>query len=102
MTLTYKRSKSTISPPLIDTTSSKKVVYIRKDVVERQRTDELTGETYRYYEYDEAKVPKAEYERYQREMESREVRQVRADTDYIALMTGVDLYEMEVPDEQDI
>lgn len=89
MTLNYRKSESTISPPLIDTTSSKKVVYIRKDVVEKQWTDELTGEAYTYYEYDEAKVSKAEYERYQQE-------QVRADVDYIALMMGVDLEETEV------
>lgn len=89
MTLTYKRSESTLFPPLIDAASSKKVVYIRKDVVEGQRTDELTGETYTYYEYLEAKVPKAEYKEYQQE-------QVRADVDYIALMMGVDLEETEV------
>lgn len=91
MTLNYRRSESTISPPLIDTISSKKVVYIRKDIVEGQRTDELTGETCTYYEYDEAKIPKAEYEKYLREMESWESQQQRADIDYIALMTGIDL-----------
>lgn len=95
MTLNYKRSESTISPPLIDTASSKKVVYIRKDVVEKQRTDELTGEAYTYYEYDEAKIPKVEYERYLREKESREIQQQRADIDYLAFMTGVDLEETE-------
>lgn len=91
MNLNYKKSESAIAPPQIDTTSSKKVVYIRKNIAEERRTDELNGETYIRYRYDEAKIPKAEYTQYQREMESREMRQVRADTDYIALMVGVEL-----------
>lgn len=91
MTLTYKRSESTISPPLIDATSSKKAVYIRKGVVEKQWADELTGETYTYYEYMEAKVPKAEYEKHLQE-------QTRADLDYLALMMGVDLEGSEEPE----
>lgn len=93
MTLNYKKSESSIRPSLTDTTSSKKVVYIRKDVEEKRRTDEVTGETYTYYEYLEAKVPKAEYEQYLREKESREVEQIRADVDYISFMTGVNLEE---------
>lgn len=95
MILSYKRSGSALPPLLVDTTSSKKVVYIRKDVVEKQRTDEMTGESYTYYEYLEAKIPKTEYGRYLKEKEREEVRQIRADTDYIALMTGVDLDETE-------
>ncbi len=89
MILTYKKSESNISPPLIDTTSSKKVVYLRQNIVEKQRTDELTGETYTYYEYDEAKVPKAEYQEHLQQ-------QTRADVDYLAFMTGVSLDETEV------
>lgn len=87
MTLNYKKSESSIYPELIDTTSSEKVVYLRKDVEEKQRTDEITRETYTYYEYLEAKVSKADYEKRLQE-------QQRADIDYIALMTGVDLEEM--------
>lgn len=88
MTLTYKRSESTISPPLIDATSSKKVVYIRKDIVEKQRTDKTTGELYIYYEYLEAKILKSEYGEHLQ-------KQTRADLDYLALMMGVDLEESE-------
>lgn len=86
MDLNYKESESTIHPALVDTESSKKVVYIRKDITEKQRTDEITGGTRTYYEYLEAKVPKAEYEKHLQE-------QTRADVDYIALMTGIDLEE---------
>ena len=82
MNLNYKKSQSTVYPHLADTTSSKTTVYLRKNVEEKQRTDEFSGETHTYYEYQEAKVPKAEYEEYLRE-------QMRADIDYIAAMGGM-------------
>lgn len=88
MTLNYKKSESAASPPLIDAASSKKVVYLRKDIAEKQRIDPTTGQTCAYYEYLEAKIPKAQYEKHLQE-------QARADIDYIALMTGVDLEETE-------
>lgn len=88
MNLNYKKTQSKIYPELIDATSSKKVVYLRKDISEKQRTDELTGQIYTYYEYLEAKVPKEEYQAHLQQ-------QQRADIDYIALMTGVDLEETE-------
>lgn len=87
MTLNYEKSQSGTSPSPIDTTSSQTTVYLRKNVEKKQRTDEMTGETYTYYEYLEAKVSKADYEKHLQE-------QTRADVDYIALMTGVDLEEM--------
>lgn len=65
MTLHFYKSQSTVKPELLDTTSSKKVVYIRQNIVELERDDELTGDTHTYYEYDEAKLTKAEYEKYQ-------------------------------------
>lgn len=86
MNLTYRKSESTIYPQLIDAASSKTTVYIRKNVEKKQRADEITRKTYTYYEYEEAKVPKAEYEKYLQE-------QTRADVDYIAFMTGIDLGE---------
>lgn len=86
MNSTYRKSESSIYPQLIDTTSSKTTAYIRRNVEEKQREDEITGETYTYYEYEEAKVPKAEYEKHLQE-------QARADIDYIAFMTGIDLGE---------
>lgn len=88
MNFNYKKSQSIIYPQLADTTSSKTTVYLRKNVEEKQRTDEMTDDIYTYYEYDEAKIPKAQYEKHLQE-------QARADIDYIALMTGVDLEETE-------
>ena len=68
MTLNFYKSESNVKPELLDTTSSKKVVYIRQNVVELEKTDENTGETYTYYEYEEAKLTKEEYEKYKEEL----------------------------------
>lgn len=72
MTLNFYTSHSTVKPELLDTTSSKKVVYIRQNIVELEETDEISGETYTYYEYEEAKLTKAEYERYLEEVNTNE------------------------------
>ena len=91
MKLNYKKSQSSIKPDLIDTTSSKKYVYLRKNVVEINSKDEQSGEDRSYFEYDEAKLTKSEYEEYLKELSILDIQQQRADIDYIALMTGVDL-----------
>ena len=70
MTLNFYKSESNIKPELLDTTSSKKVVYIRQNVVELETTDQLTNETHTYYEYEEAKLTKEEYEKYLEELTS--------------------------------
>lgn len=93
MKLNYVKSQSTEYPELIDTTSSKTVVYLRKNVVEKQVKNEVTGDTYTMYEYDEAKLTKAEYKQYLDELSLMNLEQQRADIDYIAFMTGVDLEE---------
>lgn len=91
MKLNYKKSQSLIKPDLIDTTSSKKYVYLRQNVVEVNSTDEQSGEDRSYFEYDEAKLTKGEYEEYLKELSILDIQQQRADIDYIALMTGIDL-----------
>lgn len=92
MILNYIKSESTIKPELIDTISSKKVVYLRKNINEKKR--DIEGESQTYYEYDEAKLTKGEYEEYKIQLATLDIRQQRADIDYIALMTGVDLGEV--------
>ena len=67
----YIKSQSSVYPTLIDTTSSKKYVYLRQNVVEKQ-TEETDEETHIYYEYDEAKLTKEEYEQYLKEINSTE------------------------------
>ena len=64
MKLEFYKSSSSVKPELIDTTSSKKVVYIRKNIVEVQKDDAV------FYEYDEAKLTKAEYQEYLKELEA--------------------------------
>ena len=64
MNLYFKKSQSTVKPELVDTTSSKKVVYIRQNIVETV-VDDTT-----FYEYDEAKLTKSEYAEYLKELEA--------------------------------
>ena len=64
MKLEFYKSSSSVKPEMIDTTSSKKVVYIRQNIVEIQKDDTI------FYEYDEVKLTKAEYEEYLKELEA--------------------------------
>lgn len=52
--------ESTVYPQLIDATSSKKWVYIRKNIKEESRTDE-EGNSYAVWTFDETKIPKDVY-----------------------------------------
>ena len=89
MKLNYIKSQSSVKPDLVDTTSSKTVVYLRQDIVENIKTDEMSGEKTVFYEYEEAKLTKAEYQEYLKELEIIDIQQQRADIDYIMLMTGI-------------
>ena len=91
MKMNYTKSESTIKPELVDTSSSKTTVYLRKNIIEKERVDEETGESTLYYEYDEAKLTKEEYQEYLKELEIMDIRKQRADIDYIALVSGIDL-----------
>lgn len=91
MYINYIKSESTIKPKLVDTTSSKKYTYLRKDIIETQKAGEFSNETITYYEYQEAKLTKQEYQEYLAELSIIDIQQQRADIDYIAIMTGVDL-----------
>lgn len=64
MNLYFKKSQSSVKPTLIDTTSSKKVVYIRQNIAEVQKDNIV------FYEYDEAKLTKSEYQEYLKELEA--------------------------------
>ena len=91
MKMNYTKSESTIKPELVDTTSSKTAVYIRKNIIEKERMDKETGDSTTYYEYEEAKLTKEEYQEYLKELEIIDIQQQRADIGYIALMSGIDL-----------
>ena len=91
MKLNFIKSQSSVKPDLVDTTSSKVVVYLRQNIVENIKTDEMSGEETVFYEYEEAKLSKEEYQEYLKELEIIDIQQQRADIDYIALMAGIDL-----------
>ena len=91
MKLNYIKSQSSVKPDLVDTTSSKVVVYLRQNIVENIKTDEMSGKETVFYEYEEAKLTKAEYQEYLKELEIIDIHKQRADIDYIALMSGIDL-----------
>ena len=91
MILNYVKSQSSIKPELIDTTSSKTSVYIRQNIVEVEKTNESDDTPTIFYEYDEAKLTKQEYQEYLKELEIIDIQKQRADIDYIALMSGIDL-----------
>ena len=93
MILNYVKSQSSIKPELIDTTSSKTTVYLRKNIVEVEKTNESDNTSTTFYEYEEAKLTKKEYDQYLKELSIIDIQQQRADIDYIALMTGIDLEE---------
>ena len=64
MKLKFYKSQSSVKPELLDTTSSKKNVYIRQNIIEVQKDDTT------FYEYDEAKLSKTEYQDYLKELET--------------------------------
>lgn len=87
MNLYFKKSQSAVKPELIDTTSSKKVVYIRQNVIEVQK-DNAT-----FYEYDEAKLMKTEYAEYLKELEATDTLETieNLKTENQALLEQVDM-----------
>lgn len=64
MKLEFKKSQSSVKPELLDTTSSKRIVYVRQNIIEVQKDDAT------FYEYDEAKLTKTEYQEYLKELET--------------------------------
>ena len=70
MKLEFYKSSSSLKPELIDTTSSKKVAYIRQNIIETQKDDTV------FYEYDEAKLTKDEYKEYLDEIKAQDTLKV--------------------------
>lgn len=87
----WKRSESTVKPKEVDATSSSTTVYLHRNIVEKSRTDDMSGDSINYYEYDEAKLTKEEYRQYFTEVNIENIEKQRADIDYIALMSGIEL-----------
>lgn len=67
MNLGWYRSESTVRPLEVDTTTSKKYIYLRTNIEETQKQDD-DGESYTIFNYDEAKLTPEEYEIYLKEI----------------------------------
>ena len=87
MKLNYIKSQSSVKPDLVDTTSSKTTVYIRQNIVEKEKTVENTNSedndatsTTVFYEYDEAKLTKEEYQEYLKELNGSDTLQTIEDS----------------------
>ena len=87
MKLKFYKSSSSAKPEFVDTTSSKKVVYIHQNIVEVQKDDTT------FYEYDEAKLTKDEYKEYLDEMKAQDTLNVieNLKTENQALLEQVDM-----------
>jgi hypothetical protein len=73
-------------PLVTDETSSKKWVYVRRNIEEFEREDE-TDPTIKekFYKWEEMKIPKENYPMYQLEVQN------AANLDYLAMMSDIDL-----------
>lgn len=78
--------ESSVYPALVDTTSSKKWVYVRRNIEEFEREDE-TDPTIKekFYRWEEMKIRKEDYPIYQLEVQN------SANLDYLAMMSDIDL-----------
>lgn len=81
-------------PAIVDEISSKKWVYIRRNIEEFEREDE-TDPTIKekFYKWEEMKIPKENYPIYELEVQN------AANLDYLAMMSDIDLDSGEDEDE---
>ena len=86
MKLNFIKSQSSVKPDLVDTTSSQTTVYVRRNIVEKEKTVENTNSedndatpTTVFYEYEEAKLTKQEYQEYLKELNSSDTLQTIED-----------------------
>lgn len=63
-------AESTVYPSEIDETSSAVYTYVRKNVREEQRIDEITGDTVTVYVFEEIKLPKDIFEIFRRQTDT--------------------------------
>ena len=73
-------------PLVTDETSSKKWVYIRRNIEEFEREDEIDPTIKeKFYRWEELKIRKEDYPIYQLELQN------AANLDYLAMMSDIDL-----------
>lgn len=81
---TWYEGTSSVYPSLVDTTSSKKWVYVRRNIEEHEREDD-EGIKEKFYRWEEQKIPKENYPIYELEVQN------AANLDYIAMMSNIEL-----------
>ena len=81
--------ESTTRPELTDTTSSKNWNYVRRNIREELRTDDVTGEAYTVYLYEEQKIDKNYWEMH------KAIERNSANIDYIAMMSDIEIEDGE-------
>lgn len=81
---TWYEGTSSVYPSLVDTTSSKKWVYVRRNIEEHEREDD-EGIKEKFYKWEERKIPKENYPIYELEVQN------AANLDYLAMMSDIDI-----------
>lgn len=84
MQLNWYDTESAVMPEIVDETSSPSTVYLRKDITEVTKEDEI------FYQYKEAKLTPIEYEQY---LANATIEKNESDIFYIAMMSDIDLEE---------
>lgn len=82
--MNWYTSESTIRPKELELDISPTTVYFRRNIHTEERADEITGETYTIFVYEEATMPKTEYA-------SHLAAQNQANIDFMAMELDVDL-----------
>lgn len=83
----FIKSESNSKPELLEKTDD--LVFVRRNIIEVEKTDETNGNTVTVYQYEEAQFNIDEYETY------KEIAKNSSLIDYIAMEAGVDLPESE-------
>lgn len=85
MQITYKHTQGSQAerPKIVDTESSKTVVYLRKNIERVTKVDSITENEYEVWQYDEATISHSDYMVYLNEM-------IDAKIDYLTMITDVD------------
>lgn len=75
----HREGSQAVKPSLVDTNSSKTVVYLRKNVTQTSFKDAMSGKTITMWSYDEAVLSLAEFEEYKTNVSADILAQMRAD-----------------------
>ena len=75
----HREGSQSVKPSLVDTNSSKTVVYLRKNVNQTSFKDAMSGKTITMWSYDEAVLSLAEFEEYKTNVSADISAQMRAD-----------------------